>query len=78
MAVMTIGPINVGGDVASVISNIPPDNEVIEDEPNGIIDFSQAGITPFTLDRASGAGQATAPPDFLKINKYIQCLQLLS
>ena len=47
MAVMTIGAINdVRGDVSSVVSNLgAPDNEVIEEEPNGIIDFSQARIT---------------------------------
>ena len=51
MAVMTIGSINdVRGDVSSVVSNLgAPDNEVIEEEPNGIIDFSQARITLFAL-----------------------------
>ena len=47
IAVMTIGSIQqVTGDVSQVVSNLAPDNEVIEDEPNGIIDFSQAVPQP--------------------------------
>lgn len=33
-------------DVSQLTSNLAPDNEVIEEEPNGIIDFSQAVQQP--------------------------------
>jgi len=46
MAVITSGSIQVNADVLPSTSNLAPDNEVIEEEPNGIIDFSSAIAQP--------------------------------
>merc|ERR1711935_376513 len=46
MAVITSGSIQVNADVLPSTSNLAPDNEVIEEEPNGIIDFSSAVAQP--------------------------------
>ena len=44
LVLLSVIPIVLGDHF--IPANIAPDNEVIEDEPNGIIDFSQAVAQP--------------------------------